>query len=161
MQVAYGVGTVSTGVAVRVVSSTRPLTHVSDKTLKTKAGASDAVDMFAGVYNPFPNSLLTIISCKAGDAVKLTIIGRNASGNIAITVASNVGASTNTVFVTAQDDTRSKDREVTASIIVSVIDKPGPSLLSPVAGEPQDSAVSLARTPSAANGSPVTSYKIS
>ena len=43
----------------------------------------------------------------------------------------DVGASTNTVLVTVQDGTKSKDREVTASITVSVIDKPEPPLLSP------------------------------
>ena len=78
-----------------------------------------------------------------------------------IAVASDVGASTNTVLVTVQDGTKSKDREVTASITVSVIDKPEPPLLSPVAGEPQDSAVSLTWTPGAANGSPITNYKVS
>lgn len=41
------------------------------------------------------------------------------------------------------------------------IDKPEPPLLSPVAGEPQDSAVSLTWTPGAANGSPITNYKVS
>ena len=41
----------------------------------------------------------------------------------------DVGASTNTVLVTVQDGTKSKDREVTASITVSVIDKPEPPLL--------------------------------
>lgn len=44
---------------------------------------------------------------------------------------------------------------------MSVIDKPEPPLLSPVAGEPQDSAVSLTWTPGAANGSPITNYKVS
>ena len=65
------------------------------------------------------------------------------------------------MLVTVQDGTKSKDREVTASITVSVIDKPEPPLLSPVAGEPQDSAVSLTWTPGAANGSPITNYKVS
>lgn len=82
------------------------------------------------------------------------------SGNITIAVASDVGASTNTVLVTVQDGTKSKDREVTASITVSVIDKPEPPLLSPVAGEPQDSAVSLTWTPGAAMQA-VTNYKVS
>ena len=149
------------GVTVRVVSSTRPLTRVGNKTLKIKAGASDAVNVLTGAYNPFPDSSLTVISCKADDAAKLTIAGCDASGNITIAVASDVGASTNTVLVTVQDGTKSKDREVTASITVSVIDKPEPPLLSPVAGEPQDSAVSLTWTPGAANGSPITNYKVS
>lgn len=50
--------------------------------------------------------------------------GCDASGNVTIAVASDVGASTNTVLVTVQDGTKSKDREVTASITVSVIDSP-------------------------------------
>ena len=161
VQIAYGAGTVNAGVTVRVVSSTRPLTRVGNKTLKIKAGASDAVNVLTGAYNPFPDSSLTVISCKADDAAKLTIAGCDASGNITIAVASDVGASTNTVLVTVQDGTKSKDREVTASITVSVIDKPEPPLLSPVAGEPQDSAVSLTWTPGAANGSPITNYKVS
>ena len=76
------------GVTVRVVSSTRPLTRVGDKTLKIKAGASDAVNVLTGAYNPFPDSSLTVISCKADDAAKLTIAGCDASGNITIAVAS-------------------------------------------------------------------------
>ncbi len=131
VQIAYGAGTVNAGVTVRVVSSTRPLTRVGNKTLKIKAGASDAVNVLTGAYNPFPDSSLTVISCKADDAAKLTIAGCDASGNITIAVASDVGASTNTVLVTVQDGTKSKDREVTASITVSVIDKPEPPLLSP------------------------------
>lgn len=161
VQIVYGAGTVNAGVTVRVVSSTRPLARVGDKTLKIKAGASDAVNVLTGAYNPFPDSSLTVISCKADDAAKLTIAGCDASGNVTIAVASDVGASTNTVLVTVQDGTKSKDREVTASITVSVIDKPEPPLLSPVAGEPQDSAVSLTWTPGAANGSPITNYKVS
>lgn len=161
VQIAYGAGTVNAGVTVRVVSSTRPLARVGDKTLKIKAGASDAVNALTGAYNPFPDSSLTVISCKADDAAKLTIAGCDASGNVTIAVASDVGASTNTVLVTVQDGTKSKDREVTASITVSVIDKPEPPLLSPVAGEPQNSAVSLTWTPGAANGSPITNYKVS
>ena len=129
VQIAYGAGTVNAGVTVRVVSSTRPLTRVGNKTLKIKAGASDAVNVLTGAYNPFPDSSLTVISCKADDAAKLTIAGCDASGNITIAVASDVGASTNTVLVTVQDGTKSKDREVTASITVSVIDKPEPPLL--------------------------------
>ena len=88
VQIAYGAGTVNAGVTVRVVSSTRPLTRVGNKTLKIKAGASDAVNVLTGAYNPFPDSSLTVISCKADDAAKLTIAGCDASGNITIAVAS-------------------------------------------------------------------------
>ena len=79
VQIAYGAGTVNAGVTVRVVSSTRPLTRVGNKTLKIKAGASDAVNVLTGAYNPFPDSSLTVISCKADDAAKLTIAGCDAS----------------------------------------------------------------------------------
>ena len=46
------------------------------------------MNVLTGAYNPFPDSSLTVISCKADDAAKLTIAGCDASGNITIAVAS-------------------------------------------------------------------------
>ena len=84
----------------------------------------------------------------------------SSNGNISITAGTDIGASSNTVLVTVQDGTRSRDRQVTATITVSVVDKPGAPLLSPVSGQPADGSVNLSWTAGAANGSPITDYEV-
>jgi neurocan core protein len=160
VEIKYGKGSINAGVTVRVVASTRSLARVSAKDLKIKAGSTESVNMTADAYNPFPDSPLTVVDCKADDSSKLTVSACDSSGNISITAASDIGASSNTVLVTVQDGTKAKDREVTGTITISVIDKPEAPLLSPVAGEPQDGAVNLNWTAGSANGSPITNYKV-
>ncbi|PLS27477.1 Ig-like domain-containing protein [Bifidobacterium parmae] len=159
VQIKYGKGTVDAGVTVRVVSSTRPLARVADKTLKLKAGESQSVNVLDDAYNPFPSDPLTVVQCAADDASKLTV-QCGASGSIGITAAADIGGSTNRVLVTVQDGTKTAERKVTGTITVSVIDKPDAPLLSPVDAKPQDGAVDLAWTPGSANGSPITDYEV-
>lgn len=159
VQVKYDKGTVDAGVTVRVVSSTRPLARVADKTLKLKAGESDTVNVLDDAYNPFPSDPLTVVQCVADDVSTLTV-QCGSSGSIGITAASDIGGSTNRVLVTVQDGTKTPERKVTGTITVSVIDKPDAPLLSPVDAKPQDGAVDLAWTPGSANGSPITDYEV-
>ncbi len=70
-------------------------------------------------------------------SAKLTV-NCSSNGNISITAGTDIGASSNTVLVTVQDGTRSRDRQVTATITVSVVDKPGAPLLFPVSGQPAE-----------------------
>ncbi|PJM78696.1 Ig-like domain-containing protein [Bifidobacterium scaligerum] len=160
IQIAYSAGTVNAGVTVRVVSSTRPLARVNGKTLQIKAGSNDSVNILSGAYNPFPDTSLTVVGCRVDNAGKLTVTGCDASGRITIAAASNLGASSSNVIVTVQDGTKTREREITGTITVSVIDKPDSPLLSPVAGEPQDGAVNLSWTAGNANGSPITNYRV-
>ncbi|MBW3081424.1 Ig-like domain-containing protein [Bifidobacterium saguinibicoloris] len=159
VDIAYGKGTVHAGVTVRVIASTKPLARISDKTVKIKAGSTETVNLLQDAYNPFPDSPLTAVQCVSDDTAKLTV-QCNSSGSIAITAASDIGASSNKVLVTVQDGTKSADRKVTGTITVSVIDKPDAPLLSPVDAKPQDAAVDLTWTPGSANGSPITDYEV-
>ncbi|MBW3090975.1 Ig-like domain-containing protein [Bifidobacterium miconisargentati] len=160
VQINYEKGTVNAGVTVRVVASSRSLARISAKTLQLKAGSGDSVDVLADAYNPFPDSPLTVVACKADDSTKLTVDACDPSGRISITAASDIGASTSTVLVTVEDGSKVKERQVTGTITVSVIDRPEPPLLSPVGGEPQNGSVTLTWTPGAANGSPITEYRV-
>ena len=159
VKIAYGKGTVDAGVTVRVVSSTRPLARIADKTLKIKAGDTETVSMLDDAYNPFPSDPLTVVQCMADDTSKLTV-QCGADGVITVTAASDIGGSSNRVLVTVQDGTKSDERKVTGTVTVSVMDKPDAPLLSPVDAKPQDSAVDLTWTPGSANGSPVTDYEV-
>lgn len=160
VSIKYSKGTVNAGITVRVAVSTRSLARISNKTLTIKAGSTESVNILADAYNPFPETALTVVSCRTDNASQLSVTSCGSSGTIAVTAASDIGASSNTVLVTIQDGTKTTEREVTGSITVSVIDKPDAPLLSPVAGDPQDGAVNLNWTPGAANGSPITDYKV-
>ena len=158
--VTYQGGTVSAGITVRVIQSTRPLAQVPTQRVTLKAGASQQVNVLSGAYNPFPDTPLTVVSCTSDDNAKITVqCGEN--GTITVSAAEDIGASTNIVLVSVQDATNSTAREVTGRIEVAVVDRPEAPLLSPVAGEPADGAISLSWTPGSSNGSAITDYEVS
>ncbi|MBT1164293.1 fibronectin type III domain-containing protein [Bifidobacterium felsineum] len=156
----YSKGTVNAGITVRVAVSTRPLARISNKSVTIKAGSTATVNMLADAYNPFPETALSVTNCRTDDTSKLSVTSCGSSGTIVIAAAADIGASSNMVLVDVSDGTKTKEREVTGSITVSVIDKPGTPLLSPIAGDPQNGAVNLSWTPGSANGSPITDYKV-
>ncbi|RBP97182.1 AAA family ATPase [Bifidobacterium aemilianum] len=155
----YGKGMVSAGITARVVQSNRPLARVPDQALRLKAGSSQSVRLFDQAFNPFPDGSLKAVRCSSGDSSGLKVNCQQ-NGTISISAAPNIGASSNTVLVAVQDDTKSVERQVTASIRVSVVDKPDQPLLSPVAGQPADSSITLSWTPGSANGSPIDEYLV-
>mgnify|MGYP002518290450 FL=1 len=155
----YSKGTVNAGVTVSVTASNRPLARIDEKTVKIKAGSGDEVDPLSGAYNPFPETPLTVTGCASDGASKLTVDCRS-DGRIFIKAASDIGASTNKVVVTVRDATKTKEREATGTISVSVMDRPDAPLLSPVSGSPQDGAVNLSWTAGSANGSPISEYRV-
>ncbi|WEV72725.1 Ig-like domain-containing protein [Bifidobacterium sp. ESL0790] len=155
----YSNGTVQAGLTAQVTQSTRPLAQIPSVHRQIKAGDSETVNILNGAFNPFPNKPLTVTDCQADDTAKLKVdCGTN--GSITIHAAENIGASSNTVVVGVQDATHSKERQVSGTITLSVIDKPDAPLLSPIAGQPADSMVSLSWTPGSANGSPITDYQV-
>lgn len=159
VDIKYSKGTVNAGMTVRVTASNRPLARLGDKTVKIKAGSSEQVNMLSDAYNPFPDTPLTVTGCTSDGASKL-IVECPSGGVISIKAASAIGASTNKVIVTARDATKTKEREATGTISVSVMDKPDAPLLSAVSGDPQDGAVNLSWTAGSANGSPIAEYKV-
>ena len=98
--------------------------------------------------------------CTSDGASKLTV-DCPSNGVVSISASSDIGASTNKVIVNVRDATNTKEREVTGTINVSVMDKPDAPLLSPIAGDPQDGAVNLSWTAGSSNGSPISEYKVS
>ena len=159
ISIQYSKGTVSAGVTVRVTASNRPLARINAKAMKVKAGGNEEVNLLADAYNPFPDSTLTVIGCTSDGASKLTV-DCPANGVVSISAASDIGASTNKVIVNVRDATNTKEREVTGTISVSVMDKPDAPLLSPIAGDPQDGAVNLSWTAGSSNGNPISEYKV-
>ena len=160
ISIQYSKGTVSAGVTVRVTASNRPLARINAKTVKVKAGSSEEVNLLSDAYNPFPDSALTVTGCTSDGASKLTV-DCPSNGVVSISASSDIGASTNKVIVNVRDATNTKEREVTGTINVSVMDKPDAPLLSPIAGDPQDGAVNLSWTAGSSNGSPISEYKVS
>ncbi|WEV70135.1 Ig-like domain-containing protein [Bifidobacterium sp. ESL0775] len=159
ISIKYSNGTVSAGLTAQVVQSTRPLAQISGVSKRMNAGDSTTVDIVSGAFNPFPGTPLSVVSCQADDTAKLKV-DCGSKGSIGIHAAADIGASSNTVVVNVQDATKTKEREVSATITISVIDKPAAPLLSPVAGQPADGAVNLSWTPGTANGSPISDYEV-
>lgn len=159
VHITYGKGTVHAGVMVRVVESTRPLARLAAATLQLKAGSSGSVNPLENAYNPFPDSPLTVTACQADDTAKITITSCSSTA-ITISASPNIGASSNMVLVTVRDGTTATAREVTGTITLSIVDKPDAPLLFPIAGDPQDGVVTLNWSAGAANGSPITDYRV-
>ncbi|WP_243386769.1 Ig-like domain-containing protein [Bifidobacterium primatium] len=152
-------GSVNAGVTLRVTQTNQPLARVSGASIKAKAGTAEHINILQGAYNPFPDTPLTVIGATTDNAAKLSV-SYTANGDLTITPGNDIGASTNKVIVTVQDGTKDASRNVTATVTVSIVDKPNAPLLSPVAGTPADGAVNLAWTPGSSNGSPVTRYEV-
>lgn len=157
--ISHSKGVVQAGVTIRIVASTRPLARIGAKSLNLKAGSSEQVNLLDDAYNPFPNIPLTVTECGDNASSGLTV-DCSADGTITVTAASDIGASTDTVVATLRDATNTKEREVTGTVNISVMDRPDAPLLSPIAGDFQDGAVSLSWTPGHANGSPISEYKV-
>ena len=156
----YSKGTVNAGVTVRVTASNRPMARINDKTMKIKAGSSEEVNLLSDAYNPFPETPLTVTGCTSDGASKLTV-DCQPDGRVSIKAASDIGASTNKVIATVRDATKTKEREVSGIVSVSVVDRPEAPLLSAVSGSPQDGAVNLSWTAGSSSGSPITEYQVS
>lgn len=160
ISIKYSNGAVSAGLTAQVTQSTRPLAQVQPVHKQIKAGSSETVDILDGAFNPFPGKTLTVTDCKADDSVKLKVeCGR--SGSITIRAGEGIGASSNTVVVNIQDATKTRERQVSGTITLSVIDRPAAPLLAPYSSiKPQDGMITLSWTPGTANGSPITDYQV-
>lgn len=158
--ISYDRGTVHAGMTARVVASTKPLARVGNAAVKVRAGSSVSVDLLSEAYNPFPGTALRVVSCEGTEDTKIDVeCGK--SGIIDIHAASDTGASSTTVIATVRDGTDAREREVTASITVAVVDRPEAPLLSPVAGTAENSRVTLHWTPGPANGEAIDEYRVS
>jgi large repetitive protein len=160
ISIKYSNGTVNAGLTAQVSQSTRPLAQIQPIRKQIKAGSSETVNVLDGAFNPFPGKALTVTDCKADDSAKLKVeCGK--SGSITINASEDIGASSNTVVVNVQDATKTRERQVSGTITLSVIDKPAAPLLAPYSSaKPQDGMITLSWTPGTANGSPITDYQV-
>lgn len=159
--IAHETGTVQAGITIRIIASTKPLARVEHTAITVKAGESASVNPLDGAFNPFPNSPLTVTGCRLEGSDAIAISECSSTGRVSVMAEAETSAVTATVFLTVRDATMLREREVTGTLSVSVIDVPEPPLLSPIAGDPQDAAVRLSWTASRANGSPVIEYRVS
>ncbi|OZG68618.1 Ig-like domain-containing protein [Bifidobacterium eulemuris] len=158
--IGYARGTVHAGMTVRVVASTKPLARIGNTTVQIRAGSNVSVDLLSEAYNPFPDTALRAVSCTDSQDSVITVECAP-SGVIDIHAAADTGASATTVLVTVRDATDTREREVTAGITVTIVDKPEAPLLSPVAGTAENGRVTLRWTPGSANGEAVDEYRVS
>lgn len=160
ISIKYSNGTVSAGLTAQVSQSTRPLAQIQPVRKQIKAGSSQTVNILDGAFNPFPGKDLTVTDCKADDSAKIKVeCGK--SGLITVNASEDIGASSNTVVVNVQDATKSRERQVSGTLTLSVIDKPAAPLLAPYSStKPQDGMITLSWTPGAANGSPISDYQV-
>lgn len=155
----YDGGSVKAGITARVVASTKPVARINPKQVQIKAGQTQDVNILADAFNPFPDTPLHIVSTTCDDSSRLHVTS-NDSGVVTIRAAQDIGTSTNKVLVTLQDATKSKERQVTGTITVAVVDRPSKPQVPPLDGKPQDGAVTLHWEASNPNGSPITDYQV-
>ena len=119
---------------------------VSGATPLAAAKAGEQVNLLSDAYNPFPDTPLTVTGCTSDGASKLTV-DCPSNGVVSIRAASDIGANYQQGGRhPCANATKTKEREVTGTISVSVMDKPDAPLLSAVSGDPQDGAVNLSWT---------------
>ena len=156
---AEGHGTVTTEITARVTRSSKPLARLNATPIALQAGTPTTVNLFEGAYNPFPDTPLTITDIEIGDASRIQA-AHTSEGMATLTPDANTGALTTTMTVTVEDGTHTADRRVSATIAISLADRPAPPTLAPPANSPQDGAVTLRWTPGQANGSPISEYRV-
>lgn len=144
-------------VEVVLTPSLRPLPVANDDLVaEAKAGEARVIDVLSNDANPFPDEALRLVSSvvETGEGTA-TVSGESVRVQ---PLASFVG--TMVVRYRIQDATGDPQRQTDGRIRLTVKakpDKPG----TPVASEVRDRTVVLNWTPPAANGSPITGYKVS
>lgn len=141
-------------VEVEVVASTRPLARVLDQRLTARAGSTVVVDVLTGAFNPFPAEGLSVVGTEVtGDAE-----ASSSGGEVTVTVADSARGQVR-LLVTVADATAQRTRMVQAEIVISVLappERPAPPRVVSVG----DSRVELAWSAPAANGSPISGYRV-
>lgn len=156
--IAYPGGIMRTGVSVHVVTSRRALASVQNQQLRIIAGSSLNVDLFEGAYNPFPDTPLTVTGCVRSD--ETIHVGCAANGKLTITAPPGIPAAARTLTIDVQDATRSKERQVSAIIIVTTVGRPSPPRILPSSVQAGDATVTLRWAASTPNGGAVSDYRI-
>ena len=152
--------TVPGTVNVTVVSSTRPPAQAVPDTAKGQRGVTDTVNVLANDYNPFAakNEPLTVIEAHIENAAESNAtMTFTPSGDVTIHPgASFIGVVS--VVYTVQDATKDPARHVSGRLQYTVRDVPGKPLAPTVVEG--DRQVTVAWTPPATNGEPISGYTI-
>lgn len=143
-------------IPVRVVSSTRPLIQVTAIDLEGESGKSVGIDLSRYATNPYPGKPLKTVGSPsivqgAGQA--------SASGtHLEVTPAASFKGDL-VVSFTLQDASGDPDRQVTGTARIRVLSVPdAPTAVSATISESTTATISWIAP--AANGTPVTSYKV-
>ncbi|WP_125967741.1 Ig-like domain-containing protein [Bifidobacterium samirii] len=154
----YDGGVLRTGVTVRVTQSARPFARIGTRTVTVSAGEDATVDVLADSYNPFPETPLHVVGCTADAPARFAVSCDGTT--VSVHAVSGLGATTGMIRVDVQDATRSRQRQVTATITVKVIDRPAAPLMGVTAVQASDGAVELSWIPGADNGAPIVEYEV-
>lgn len=160
VSVHYDTGkTIKGAINLTASATNRPLARIVERNIDATAGKTSKLNVLAGSYNPFPDIPLTVTHASSPDS-KISVEWKP-SGEVSITPTNNVGAINSIVVFSVRDATKSENRVVSATVHVSVTDRPAPPRLSPVTGAAQDSRVTISWTPGNSNGSSITEYEAS
>ncbi|WP_298456545.1 Ig-like domain-containing protein [uncultured Cellulomonas sp.] len=156
--IGYGAaGSLDARVELRVSASSRPLARVVERTVTD--GVEDrvtTVPVLDGAYNPFPGSPLTVVDA----VVETPGAGTAAAVGSAVAVRPAAGfVGPMVTRFTVRDATGDSAREVTGRVTVVVRGRPA-TPVAPRVVEARDRTVVLAWDAPAANGEPVTSYRV-
>ncbi|HWS57195.1 MAG TPA: fibronectin type III domain-containing protein, partial [Actinotalea sp.] len=157
LEIGYGVaGTAPAEVEFRVVASSRPLARLVDVEVVGVEGRPTTVDVLDGAYNPFPDVPLSVLSV----VVETPGAGTASVSGGQVTVRPDEGFIGPMVArYQVRDATGDPDRVVEGRVTVVVRGVPG-TPGAPRVVEVGDRTVVLAWDAPAANGEPITGYRV-
>lgn len=141
LRIHAGDTTTEAGLNVRIVASSRPLARVPERNLRLRAGSTQHINMLDDVYNPFPDTPLTVTGCSgAGDGITVTC---DESGTIGVMAARGAATASRDITVTVEDATGAPERTVTGTLRVLIADVPDAPILIPTRVTSENGTVTL------------------
>ncbi|GAA3603807.1 Ig-like domain-containing protein [Agrococcus terreus] len=150
-------------IVLSVLSSTAPLVAPAPDAVTVQRGQSAEVRPLANdeVSNPFPDTPLRLGGIRAEGAAARGVEARLIDGRLRISVATEAAIGATIVHVQVLDATGDERRGVWSPVTVTVQDRPDPPAPPVQAFDAhEDGVVTMAIDPPAANGSPITGYRI-
>ena len=157
LEIGYGEGRSITGqVNFQVIASKRPLARVVARTVEGVEGGSVTVPVLSDAYNPFAPEPLSLVDAvvETPGAGTAAVTGQQVTARPA---AGFIG--TMVVRFRVRDVTGDAAREVEGRLTVNVVGRPAPPTAPRIDGE-DDRTVTLRWDAPAANGSPITGYRV-
>lgn len=153
-------------IALRVVSSSRPLARPAADTATTPRGKTTTIDVLANdqATNPFPGQPLRVVDIRGLDGGSLppgvSVVPSADRSRLTVTVAANAEPIDAQLQYQVADATGDPDRFVWGSITISVQDVPDAPVAPTRVGGHVNGELTLRITPPAFNNSAITGYEI-